>query len=132
MSKIDAVLLQIESAKRQLKAKQNGMPRRLLVAGIINAHTTSEEDRRAIAVEQALRPYGLKTEAEAKEAGCQIEYHPMSWLKVRRIDKMDPRDHDVVTNAGKGVYGFDPFDGCIDNDPLLNTPLGTEDTCPHP
>lgn len=124
MSKIDAVLLQIEAARRELTAKKSGLPRRLVVAGILDFYTISDEDRRAAAIARSLKPFGLNTEAEA--IGCQIEYNPMSWLKVRHIDKMNPSQAEEVMSAGKNLVDISLHEDCIDNDPLLNTSLDTE------
>ena len=131
MSKIDSVLLQIEAARRQLAAKKSGLPRKLVVAGILDFETDTEEELRAAAIARSLKPYGLTTEAEAQAAGCQIEYNPMSWLKMRYVDKMDSSKIDKLMSAGKGQVDINPDEAYIGNGPLLNTPLDTEGANPH-
>lgn len=122
MSKIDAVLLQIEAARRQLNAKKSGLPSKLIVAGILPFFTHSEEERRIAAIARSLKPFGMTTEEEAAAVGCRIEYHSMSWLEIRHADKMDASQAEVVMSAGKS---------CINNDLLLNASLDTEGAKPH-
>lgn len=132
MSKIDAVLLQIEAARRQLNAKKSGLPRKLIVLGILPFYTDTDEERRAAAIAMSLKGYGITTEEEAAAAGCQIEYHPMSWLEVRHVDKMDAKQAEEVMGAGKNAVDINPYKNYTGNDDLLDTSLDTEGDKPNP